>query len=258
MGPLVAIGGLHVSGSNAAVLEKSLDQLCQEFGFPPGEPFKWSPGRELWMRDNLRDKDRARFMKSALVAAKDADATALVVLEDTSRKKATDAKTPEDDITRLFLERVHNLVGQNDCIVIADRPGGDRAAEDDFLSECLETRLVGTDYVKPQRVSFLVSTPSKFIRLLQLADVVTSCTTALMLTLDRHSPPTFKHVRALLRSSSDRIGGVGVKLHPDFRYANLYHWLLGDDTIWRSNVGTPLPISTFPYSKGPLDSSSGL
>ena len=38
-----------------------------------------------------------------------------------------------------------------------------------------------------------------------------------------------------------RIGGVGLKIHPDLRYANLYYWLVGDDVIFKGWNGFPLP-----------------
>jgi hypothetical protein len=45
-----------------------------------------------------------------------------------------------------------------------------------------------------------------------------------------------------------RIGGLGLKIHPDFRYANLYHWLLGDSHFVRYQSGYPLPFKSRPYA----------
>ena len=55
-------------------------------------------------------------------------------------------------------------------------------------------------------------------------------------------------MKVLLRSGSGRIGGVGLKIDPDFSYANLYHWVLGDTDFWRGNLGTPLPLNDRPYA----------
>ena len=46
-----------------------------------------------------------------------------------------------------------------------------------------------------------------------------------------------------------RIGGVALKIHPDLRYSNLYHWLLVDSFLIRvsKNSGFPLPPSKYPY-----------
>jgi hypothetical protein len=152
------------------------------------------------------------------------------------------------------LERVHRLFGkiQSEGIVIVDRPGGGRADEDRFLGSCLETLLSGTDYVKPDRIALnVLSTPSRLIRLLQVADVITSCTVAMVGGEDNFSPPIFNEIRSLLDRDMGRIGGVGLKIHPDYKYANLYHWLLGDSDFFKALTGSPLPILTRPYSTGP-------
>jgi hypothetical protein len=94
--------------------------------------------------------------------------------------------------------------------------------------------------------------PSKLVRLIQAADVVVGCTCAYVAGEDRHSPPVFEGIRDLLVKDGRRVGGVGLKLHPDIKYANLYHWLLGDSHIWKGMVGHPLPLGEFPYSEDPL------
>ncbi len=59
MGPLVAIGGIHVGADHVGPLERELDELCAATGFPDGEEFKWSTGRQTWMRDHLVDNAKA-------------------------------------------------------------------------------------------------------------------------------------------------------------------------------------------------------
>ncbi len=43
--------------------------------------------------------------------------------------------------------------------------------------------------------------------------------------------------------------GEEFKLHPDYRYVNLYHWLLGDSHYLRNMGGWPLPFQTRPYAQ---------
>lgn len=211
-------------------LEKQIDALCKNSGFPPGEEFKWSPGGELWMRRNLRGARRQDFFIGVLNLLQCHGARAVVVVEDTNYNTATGAASAEEDVTRMLLERVHLLLGrvQADGIVIVDRPSGGRADEDRFLGSCLETLQTGTRYVKPDRIAFMVSTPSKLIRLLQAADVVTSCTVAMVGGESSFSPPVFEAVSPLLDRDLGRIGGVGLKIHPDYKYATLYRGLLED------------------------------
>jgi hypothetical protein len=63
------------------------------------------------------------------------------------------------------------------------------------------------------------------VRLLQTADLITSFTLAMVSGEDRHSAPIFGLIKFLLMSEMGRIGGVGLKIHPDYVYANLYRWL---------------------------------
>src|SRR6266481_6646039 len=75
MGRLIGVGGVCVSGENVGQLERTLDSLCrQNYGFPPGEEFKWSPGRELWMRENLVGDRRFVFFRDVVQRLREAGA----------------------------------------------------------------------------------------------------------------------------------------------------------------------------------------
>lgn len=111
MGPLVATGGIHVPEEAIKPLETALDELCGEVGFPPGQPFKWSPGRDLWMHDELVDAEREAFFTRALALAQENGVKGCVVVEDTDHgRAAADVITAEEDVVRLFLERADNHV----------------------------------------------------------------------------------------------------------------------------------------------------
>lgn len=248
MGPLVAVGGLHVAGDRVRDLELELDELCRSTGFPPGEEFKWSPGKNSWEYASLKFVERDEFNLAALALAREAGATGIVVMEDTSRRKA-DANAPshEIDVTRMFFERAQaHLFADTHGIVIADRPGGGRKAETQFLATSLETLRAGTSYTNLDRLALAVSTDSKLSRLLQLADVVTSCATSFVAGERKWAPLIFRDgVLPLLRSDYGCVGGRGLKIHPDMRYGNLYHWLLGDEDFVRYQGAFPLPSERF-------------
>src|SRR5206468_10725622 len=97
-------------------------------------------------------------------------------------------------------------------------------------------------------IALLLTTHSKLVRLVQLADLITSCTTALVAGENRFAPTTFQHIRPLLRSEGGRIGGVGLKIHPAHRCPNLYHWLVGDRDYMHDNRCYPLPLPGYPYA----------
>lgn len=253
VGPLVAIGGISIPAEAAHGLEQAYDALCKNFGFPPGASgeFKWSPGNEHWMRKNLIEGKRRDFYSQVLGLAASYGAKSLVVLEDTRYQTATGSQDAGTDVAHLFLERVESQLSMlhTEGLVIVDRLTGGRSNEDSFLANCLEMLQSGTNYVKPEHIILnVLSTPSKLIRLLQLADLVTSCTTAFISGEDRHSPPIFDLIRPLFYQERGRVGGIGLKLHPDFRYANLYHWLLGDSHFVRGGGGVPLPLLNRPYA----------
>src|SRR5690554_6908232 len=149
MGPLLATGGISIAANKVKSLEHCLDAACTEFGFPLKEEFKWSPGRELWMRVNLVGEDRKAFFRRIIDEAAAYDVTAFVVITDTSYRTATRVDTHEEDVTRLFLERVQNQARRrsDDGIIIVDRPSEARTQETDFLRVCLETLQSGTTYV---------------------------------------------------------------------------------------------------------------
>lgn len=255
MGPLVATGGIYVPEESVRELEVRLDKLCTDCNFPPGEEFKWSPRSKLWMYRNLVEEERNEFFTKVLTLSEDAGVKVTVIIEDTNSATATGVESAEMDVTMLFLERAHHLLSSKgtEGIIIISRPGGDRSSENRFLTACLETLQSGTDYVKPDRIALnVLSSPSIFIRLLQVADIVTSCTTAIVAGETQYSPPIFNVVKRLFTKELNRIGGVGLKLHPDFKYANLYHWLLGDSTWWKHSTGIPLPQDSCQYSSDPF------
>lgn len=225
MGPLVAVGGLHAAGDKVRELETALDALCLEVGFPPGEEFKW-PGKKSWMRTELVSTARADFFLRALAIAREVGATAIVTMEDTSKRLAsTKSQTHEDDVTMLFLERAHSHVSAGEqALVVFDSPGGNRKADLEFLASCMDTMRLGTAYTKLDRLALALSTDSKLSRLVQLADVVTACSTGFVAGEHKWSPSIFKNgVLPLLREELGRKGGCGLKIHPDARYGNLYH-----------------------------------
>jgi hypothetical protein len=253
MGPLVATGGIVVPASSVGDLERAIDSVCGAYGFPTGQPFKWSPSRDMWMYASLTGDRRRDFFLAALRLVRKGGGIAVVVICDKTCSPATDAESPELDVTQMLLERVHNQVGSPRApgFVVVATPPGDRTAETHFLKNCLETVRQGTRYATLDRIALVLSTPAKLSQLLQVADVVTSCTLAAIAGEAKYAPPLFEEIRGLLRSELGRIGGTGLKIHPDGRYANLYHWLLGDTVLVRYPSGFPLPAASLPYASAP-------
>jgi hypothetical protein len=241
--PFVAVGGFAVDGDKLRDLENSLEEACRTAGFPPRCEFKWSPPADNWMHHNLVKEERRDFFIDVLTRAQEHGATAFVAAEDTQCATATNATSAERDVLELFLERVSTFLKKSYTtgFVIADQPGGGRKDENSFLLECLEAREQGTDYVTHECLALsVVTAQSHYVRCLQLADLIVSATLG-RITGNTYAMPIFVHILPLLDRDGDRRGGIGLKIQPAFRYANLYHWLLGDTHYWRMGMGIPLP-----------------
>lgn len=255
MGPLVAVGGIGLPIENVRPLSEALDAACASAGFPSGEEFKWSPGKDLWMRSGLVGAARAKFFLAVANQLEAAEAIASVVIVDRRARSATQAASPELDVTRLLVERVEwRAIDQGAlAIIISDRPGGGQKQDDSFLGSCLETLQFGTQFMKPQRIIHnVLSTSSQHSRLLQAADVVTGVTLSFVGGESTYSPPIFSAISPLLARQGSRCGGIGLKIHPDTWYGNLYHWLLGETTLWKGNMGYVIPIGGLLYSSSPM------
>jgi len=251
MNKLVGVGGIYVPSDRVNRLERSLNQLCLNAGFPPGEEFKWSPHREDWMHQGLTGGSRTTFFAEVFRLCSEQGVRAVVVISDTESRHPKNAASHEDFTIMLLVERIEWLASRagRDVVVVFDRPGGARADEESFLAACLEKIQTGTPFVRPARIALnALSTSSHFVRLLQAADLFTGCVTAYVAGEQRFSPPHMPAILPLL-ASNERIGGFGIKIHPDFWYANLYHWLFGDAYFWRGNIGHPLPLLTHPYPR---------
>jgi hypothetical protein len=250
MGPLVSTGGLYIPGDQTSKLERLLNQICDKYHFPKRQEFKWSPRKNTWMYRNLVGNKRERFYLEVLEACVEHQTKAIVVIADCSHSTATGCRKHEEDVAKLLIERIEWLSKKRneDAMLVVDRSGGAQAQDDAFLEQCLETIQSGTSYVLPEHISVnALSTDSRFIRLLQAADLVVGSVTAFVAGQKSFAPILFALIKTLFASDSNRIGGVGLKLHPDGRYANLYHWLLGDDCFWRQNSGYQLPMKRRPY-----------
>ena len=246
VGPLVAIGGILVDASYVGPLERELDQMCTHWGFPEGQQFKWSPGQsESYMRRELIEDRREEFFGEVIEKAIQFGVTACVVAADTEHRPArTTSRDHEADVTALFMERVAAELRAEftDGLVVVAKPRGGAKEEQRLLGECLSLFEEGTEYESfPNLPLGLFVAQSNRLRLLQLADVITSCVVSRVAGEIRYSPRIFTKLKPMLRRSGGRIGGFGVKLHPDFIYANLYHWLLGDQHVVRGGVPIRLP-----------------
>jgi hypothetical protein len=249
MGPLLSAGGICVPETDVRQLNMELDDLCAATGFPPNQEFKWSPGRELWMRDNLVGERRANFFLEVVRIARQHNPTAILACVDTNFNTISGAATHELDVVTLLMERIHNHTSVQRSLIISDEQGGGTNANESFIGSCLDTLKAGTSVLRGlDRICLVLTCSSRLSRALQLADLFTSCITAFLSGENRFSPPIARSFFPIIRTELGRVGGCGVKLHPDYRYANLYYWLFQDTHLVKGNCGHPFPLGERPYS----------
>ncbi len=154
----------------------------------------------------------------------------------------------------MLLERIQQATSyKSKAQILADAPGGGNAEADEFITRNLAVIRNGTNALaKLDRLTFVQTGRSHHSRGLQVADVFTSCLCAYVSGEEVWSPGVaVPFIRPILRGELDRVGGVGMKLHPDYKFGNLYGWLFGDTHFWRGNSGFPLPLKGRPYHTGP-------
>jgi hypothetical protein len=212
VGRLVAVGGVAIEAEVCRKLNIAIDELCNKsYGFPEGQPFKWSPNKDHWMRKNLTDERRYQFYTEVLALASTHNAVGLAAVSDATKGLAIpEAKTAEMDVMIMTLERFDLALGADVGMVVAARPSGGTGDEQKFLVSCVEAINAGTKYVKFEKfVTNVVSMPSSSSRLLQLADLVVSISTAMVAGHKEFAGKVFPGVRAIMRTSGGRVGGIG-------------------------------------------------
>lgn len=257
MGTVVALGGVFVDESNLRPLTARLDEIANAAGIPEGEEMKWSPRKGTWIHEKLHGDARTDCYRKVLEAAVEHEARAIVICWDTGRTTLKGAKAFDKCVDYLFERMTVHLEKRNaNAILVADRPGGGKDQEEQFLSDFVQRVQSGTVHVSPDRVLLnVLTTPSNLLRHLQLADLVTGITTAMVCGLDRFAGPLFPIVQKLLiRNHLGSVAGTGLKLFPD-QLLNLYLHVLGEDTFWRvgKGAGVGLPYAKFPYADSPLE-----
>jgi uncharacterized protein DUF3800 len=267
--PLVAAGAILVPSDRARTTGNASPKTLPENGFPVDDPlrseFKWSPGREHWISRNLIWPEREAFFLSVIEFLAQAGVKAIVAIDDldcpvaNDQANGTEPLTHEQDATYLLFERINSFLKEldEDALVINDRPsrGSTIEHENKFLASSLEMWRSGTRFVRFNRIAInLLCTQSRFVRLLQCADLITSCVTQHVAGENIWSPPIFQAIKPLIHAKNKRTGGHGLKFHST-RHRNLYHWLLGDSTYHAGGTLYPLPF--LKALRPPRDAANG-
>ena len=210
--------------------------------------------KEEWFRTQMTGQLRYQFYLELLQLAAEHSVRALFCCMDehiAEKSKKTDHET---FVTKLLLERIEQtLADTEEAFVVFAEPSGGDTDQRTFLSDCFNSLQSGTSVVQFKRIALTVLTsPFRLLRLLQLADVVASCSMARVCGENTYSPPIFSQILPLIPTQAhDRRGGASFKILP-IEYSNLYFTLLGDKhcTINGATEYRKLPHDDWPYSNG--------
>lgn len=253
IGPTVTGGGVLVAVEAGATFERRVNEVCLNFGFPMGEEFKWSPTKRHWMRDNLVRDARLEFWQAVVDVLEDVGAIVVIAIWDGRLTAALSEEESQVLTSFALLERlVATLTSLDDaCIVVFDRPTGDRASELRFLQRCAEMLRRRFDEPGERLAAFPTITQSRYGRGLQVADLVASVANSYFAGEREYSPPVFERMRPLIPVSGGRRGGHSAEFRPSYQFANQYHWMLEDASYVRGGLTGNLPLARRPYRTDP-------
>lgn len=252
MKKLIAFGGLLLDDTQLKAVGDGIDLAANRAGLPPGTEIKWSPPPSNWLNKNCLGDARTQFFLDVLEVVRKANGKAIVVVWDEGRTILQGERCFEKTVDMVF-ERVttHLSFGNETCIMVADKPGGGQKQEATFLDNFVDRIQKGTDWVrKPDRVLLnVLTTPSRLLRHLQVADVIVGSTTAMVGGNYKYSRPVFAAVKPLMIANrTGAIGGTGLKVFPNDSI-NTYRWALGESHYVKvsMNSGWPLPMKDKHY-----------
>jgi hypothetical protein len=260
MGILVGFGGVLFHHAKLGAFQKAVRGIRKDFRIPSGVELKWSPSRKSWLRDHLIEERRLDCYTKILSEVRAAEGTAFVVCFDRGRKPVTPTTALSRCMTWCF-ERVSMCLDDRETygLIICDRPGGGQKENDSMLGSFLFTVEWGTDFVPPGRVPLnILTTPSHLVHELQVADLITGITTAMVAGDTKWAEPLFELIRpAFHKNSLGYVGGAGLKLYPDTLW-NLHYWVGKEDSYTKPAMmgGWGLPFPDWPYALDGMNDST--
>ena len=226
IGPLQALGAVMMSVDALSPMATRMNEILNVHGVAEDVELKWKPPSDSPLAGCAK---RHELQADVLRAAADIGVrSAVVIIEDVDIPEHW--QPLERTILSWLYERIEKCLKRHNTqgVVISDRPGGGTPEHDKWLKDTLDLTEFGTRYVAAERVVLpIVTSPSKHLRQLQLADLIVGATTAAVAG-NRYATAMAPLLRKL--AHTDQVGvaaDVGIKLYPrDLN--NLHHWVFGE------------------------------
>lgn len=260
MGQTLAFGGILVPSENLQSLSNQIDSIALDAGIPGREEIKWSPSKDTWIYSNLIGDARFACYSKILHATTKADAVAIVTVCDPEMRKLKKEWGFERCVL-YTLERVSTYTESlnSQAIVISDRPSGGKKEEKKFLVDYLSQIESNHNYMIEGNFALnLLTAPSHHIRLLQVADLITSITTAMTAGQIDYAKDYIEIIKPMFaRNSLGSIGGTGLKVYPD-QLINLYYWVLREESFVKTSKMSAIQLPHAAYKFAETDGLSNV
>jgi len=228
----VGIGGVIFQDECINNLFGMFRSKKEAYGIPAEEEIKWSPRRNSWIFENLRDDRRISAYSDILklvgmhggtvmVAVLQRDVTSFDLIQ--AKWKCIEFITER---FQFFLQAREDKNG----IIIADVPGSGRD-EKKLLSDYYLFLDKGTSYVKPSNIIMnLLTTKSHLNPGLQIADLIIGITTAMCIEQSDFASNFWPIVKDnLYRNREGSVAGCGLKIFPEETAEDAYERLFPED-----------------------------
>ena len=238
MGRLVALGAVIFHERTIAEYARQSEALYASLDVPSETELKWSPPDGSFLKSEAGRLIRGLLVQRTLELAVELGSRSVVVVWDTGRATELQGKPAEQKVLEFLYERVSMCMEEDVGMMTADKPSGGRTSDDEkWLQSTLELTNYGTDYVHPEHIVLpIVTAPSHHLRQLQLADLITGATAAVVAGGNSYANDLAPLLLALAhKNRRSMAGGAGVKLYPN-QLRNLHHWAFGEDRF--VNVAT--------------------
>lgn len=251
MGTVVAFGGIFFAQEHLLPFKSRCEEILAAAGVPDNEEVKWSPHRESWIYNNFKGREREDCYLALLRAAQSLGGRVIVVACEPERA-GLKLEWGFERCLEYCLERISLHLKQtgNLGIVIADRPGGNKKGDEEFLSAALAKIEDDTNYIQKACLALpVLSAPSHLNRHLQIADLVTGITAAMVAGKSQFAGPLFAPIHEMMvQNTLGYVGGTGLKVYPD-DLINLYHWVLGETEFSKASrmAAIPIPCNKIAY-----------
>lgn len=233
-------GALLVEDQHLPTLDAEFDALKTRHGFPRRRPLssrvsldqyreaKYSPGRSLWMRNNLIEEARTNFFRGAAELIESLGGRILLSFYDEKCDDCGEHEAKKRALENLY-ERFPAIVEDLETgvvIVVCDFEGSNTQTRS-LVEQATGIARFGTWYrseIREHLYPVLLLGESHLHAGLQIADIAASALGSMLVGEEVYAPPVWDAVRPLLYRRSGTAGGWGVKVRTN-RAGTLYRRL---------------------------------